>query len=324
MAAQLRRWAWSAALALWACTARAQGTAPEDSSLAIVSGLVRAVEFAWQRTGPTGVVAEDRAAFLQQLPKLDRELARSRAFVKALESSVEGRPDLLAVARARGRASDVFGADLTEQGSIQQSLRYLLSAYGTFFRPALDTILSPDSARLVEKPVDGFRSADLVAARDRNLERIRHYEIKYGPGSAKLNAVETLLNFGTQRLWPFKPGADGVSRFEMVAGYSTSYATVVEGEATAISAAEFGLRIYNWGYRDEPSTLAQASSPRYWTLAVAVGARDDGALEWPWERKPRIGPAIGWGEFKLAYLHAKANDWRVIVSRQMQLLPHLF
>ena len=50
---------------------------------------------------------------------------------------------------------------------------------------------------------------------------------------------------------------NGISALEVVAAYTSSYATVVDGEATAISAAELGLRIYNWKYRDTPSTLRQ-------------------------------------------------------------------
>jgi hypothetical protein len=120
-------------------------------------------------------------------------------------------------------------------------------------------------------------------------------------------------------------GPDGPSAYEVVAGYSTTYATIAHDKASSVSVLELGLRRYNFSYDDGAKTsLAAYLKPRYFSFGLAVAPPNDGALRWPLYGKSRLGPFFTWGDYKLGYLGGADPDWRLIVSRQFQLLPGLF
>ena len=98
----------------------------------------------------------------------------------------------------------------------------------------------------------------------------------------------------------------------------------VEGEGKVVSVVELGLRHYNFSYdSDVKSGIRSYLTPRYWTAAFAIGDGEDGALRMPFRREPRLGAALSWGDLKVAYLHDQDERWRLLVSRQFQLLPHV-
>lgn len=183
---------------------------------------------------------------------------------------------------------------------------------------------TPDRLNAFEDAVDDYRHLDLEAAQRKPFVRLKHFRDQIRTRLSGLNPIETFVNFAAQRWWPLRPGKHGVTRFEVVAGYSTTYGTLVDSEAQAMSAAEFGVRIYNWGFDPDPDGVRQALTPRYWTVALAAASDRDGALRVPWSTGTRYGPLVSWGDFKVVYLHGKDEKWRLMVSRQIQLLPHLF
>ncbi len=295
-----------------------------DSVVAAIKGVVWVYDRSSARAEPLLQSSTFAAAYERQSAEIHQRRDEVETFAHSLESSLSGSGNLRQIARVRNQAIAILGADLADPETPQAAVRTLIGCYEAFFRPVLEDAMPADSLRLFDTTLDAFRDLDLAAALKQNLARLRRFEIKYGPGSPTLNPLETVLNFGAQHVPPFLPGKNGISPFELVAAYTSSYATVVDGEATAISAAEVGLRIYNWRYRDTPSSLGQALVPRYWSVIFVMGAREDGALEWPWSRRPRLGPGVSWGDFKVAYLHGEGDEWRVVASRQFQFLPHVF
>lgn len=318
-------WTCVVALLLFVCRVpAAQAIEVPDSSLTVLKDFLWVFDCASARAEPllrTGPLA---AKYEARSGSYHRSRERAGDFVQRLESELDGRPGLRQIARIRAQSAAIFGTDLSDPNSPQSALRELHRACADFYLKVLSTAIPPDSLDLLEEKLDVFRDHDLEGALKQTHGRLQRFDIKYGPGSPTLNPLEALLNWGAQHGPLFKPGDNGISPLEIVAAYTSSYATSVDGEATAISAAEFGLRYYNWKYRDVPSSFGQMIVPRYWTLALAVGSSDDGALESPWSGRPRLGPALGWGEFKAAYLFAKKDESRWVVSRQFQFLPHFF
>src|SRR5262249_39576195 len=170
-----------------------------------------------------------------------------------------------------------------------------------------------------------FRNAQLVLAQEASLKRLHAFEVKYGPGSPTLNFLEVAENFLLQGHLMFKPDKNGPSRWEVVSAYSTTYITTVQGQAKGMSVIEVGLRRYNFGYDPELKLgLSSYLVPRYVTGAFVIGDGEDGALRWPLSGKPRLGGSLSWGDLKVAYLYDTGDRWRLLVSRQLQLIPHVF
>jgi len=311
----LRTWALAIVLAIGVVPGTAAAASPVDTTAAIVAGAVSAVDASYSIAGDI-VPASMR-------PRFEADLARMKTYAR--EREAESSFGLLDVARARGR-DRLIGADVTEKGSLAESMRFLASVQFEL-HDSIATRVSRDSARGIEHAMDRLRDIQRGAVFDRLQDRLQHFAIKYGPGSPRLNAVEAAANFFVfQRLPGFKPGSNGVSPLEFVSGYSTSYGTVANDAATAMSVVEVGVRIYNWGFDPSPESVPSALKPRYWALGLAASSEKDGALRVPWEknRDTRYGPFASWGDFKVAYLLGEDDDWRVMVSRQLQLIPHLF
>ena len=169
----------------------------------------------------------------------------------------------------------------------------------------------------------------------RQLENLRRFERKFGPSSVKLNFVEVLANYGLQ----FLPGlkltgvdASGSPRpWEAVVAYRTTYVTLtgVTGDSSrfspqAVSTAEFGLRHYNFGesWGTGSSTLSRMIKPGYWSLGVIIAPESNGAMRYPWRGDSRLGPYLAWGNLKIGWI--SGHDRRVVVSREVMLVPYVF
>jgi hypothetical protein len=161
-------------------------------------------------------------------------------------------------------------------------------------------------------------------ARDAALARLARYERKLGPGSARLNAIEVLLNYGAQR---FVPGfaatpIKGPSPLEVVSAYVPSYATIASGRAEAASAAEFGIRHYLFGDEFGGSGWRGIVRPAYWSAGALVVSDRSGALVWPWNARQHTGAFVSWGVMKVGYIPGRNGT--LLVSRQLQFIPLVF
>ncbi len=311
MRAQLRAIACVACLALLPWAAWAQGLSPENRK--IIDDFATAVEKAY------AIEREDgRAAALEIPLPLVQEMRAAALRVKGM---VGGRVDFTTLARARKTRLDDASV-YTTKSPLEKDTQSLKGFYA-LLRDDIDSRKTPELER-VKDAVQAFQHAQLEVAQTLALERLHAFEVKYGPGSAQLNAVELLANFWLQRVCPFKPGPDGPSPWEMMGGYSTTYLTAVNEQAQVVTVVEVGLRHYNFGYDpDVKSGLRSYLTPRYWTAALAIGDGEDGGLRLPFRREPRLGAMVSWGDFKVAYLYGKEHRWRLLVSRQLQLLPHV-
>jgi hypothetical protein len=156
-----------------------------------------------------------------------------------------------------------------------------------------------------------------------SLEKIRRYEVKFGPGSPHLNLLETGLNYALQWWSWFGPDDQGwPGPWEAMAGYETTFLTYTNEEPRAMAVAQFGLRRYifrrGWG---EPGWSGMLK-PRYWSAAFLVAGNHDGALTWPWRGEERYGAAFSWGAIQVGYLWG--DDDRFIVSREFYVIPGIF
>lgn len=249
--------------------------------------------------------------------------------LRRVERASEDAPPvgLLSLGRAAGAADRA--RDFADRSTwLGQDVDSLLWFYGTWLEDRVFALPDTTFGLGIARRVDAVRHVVLVRAQERGLERLRRYEVKYGPGSARLNVLEVLLNAGLQRLSLFAHGENGPSPWEGLLGYTTSYATLDgDDRAVALSALEVGVRHYDFGWT--PGATGGFTShlkPRYWSLGVAIAEERDGALRWPLRgadaRRSRVGPFLTWGEIKLAMV--LGSEARIAISRQMHVLPNLF
>jgi hypothetical protein len=312
MRPQLIAWTLVCAIALTPRLGAAQQGSPSD--VEIVVHFATAVQEAYD------IERESGAAMVDSIPP--HRVAEMQAAVRRIRTLNGEAPDFTTVARNR-RKSFLSDSLLSTESAFEHDTQFLKQFYA-LLGPDLEARTDARSSQ-VKDAVQAFQHAQLEVAHRQALERLRAFEVKYGPGSPTLNVVEILENFWLQRYPPFKPGAHGPSPWEVVSLYSTTYLTTVEGAATFVSVVELGLRHYNFSYDPEVKTgLRSYLTPRYWNAAFVIGDGEDGALRLPFRRAPRFGGSLSWGDMKVAYLHGDGQRWRLLVSRQLQVLPHLF
>jgi len=195
---------------------------------------------------------------------------------------------------------------------------------GPQVRDALRRTLDSATNQQLVRVTETAHSLLVLAARDSALSRLRRYERKLGPTSARLNAPEVMLNYAAQRWVPgFAPRPlKGPSPLEIVASYVPTYATIVDKRLEAVSASEFGVRWYLFGEKFGASGARGVLFPSYWSAGVLVVSDRNGALVWPWDDKQRTGGFVSWGAIKLGYVGGRRGEW--IVSRQLQIVPFVF
>lgn len=187
-----------------------------------------------------------------------------------------------------------------------------------------------DQVNEVLRPTDELsrRVGELALAR--NEEKLRRYEIKYGPESPRLNLAEVGLNYLAQlRLPLFQPTTDGwPSRYEMVAAYRTTELTVTKADgedlkARVVSGGQLGIRWYHfapdWGTGDR---IHRVLRPRYASTGLFLMGPRDMPLERPWGKDTRAGAFLGWGSAYVAYVWERPR--RVVVGSGKQIVPYLF
>jgi hypothetical protein len=176
-------------------------------------------------------------------------------------------------------------------------------------------------------PVDALGTATLAASMQRNAEKLRRFEIKYGPDSPRLNGAEVVLNYLAQFVPLFQPGDDGPSPLEIVASYSTADATATQQngkwKGAVVSDARLGIRSYQfqsgWGTGGK---LARILKPGTIAAGLFVMGPRDGPLVRPWDTGNRVGGFLSWGGLQLGAVGG--SQGRIVVGSGKQFVPYLF
>ena len=264
-------------------------------------------------------LAAAEASFSEVDPELSSTLDQSLSVLEA--SPTAERPSLADLARWKpSRFRELGGYDLVGE---QKALEIVRDIANNDLKDALDEAVGRDRRREILQPLTDLHEETLSAALAESLERIRRYEVKFGPDSARLNLLEVGLNFAIQGVPGFGPDDDGnPGPMEMLAAYSTTYLTEADEEAVMVSAAEFGLRCYffarGWGQGGWMGYL----KPNHVSAGVLVAGSDDGPLVSPWEGEERVGAFLAWGGLKVGWVGG--DDERVLASREFQVVPWVF
>jgi hypothetical protein len=216
------------------------------------------------------------------------------------------------------------------QDGFRQALIGLQQIAMTVLRPLLSAQLPETAVRTLFAPISALGSAILQHGREGNQERLRRYEVKYGPTAPRLNIGEVALNYAAQRWLPgFKASADGLpSPYELVTAYRTAELTATRDSGQSmrahfVSGAQLGFRRYNfdpnWGTGGK---LAQLIRPGDSSLGMYVVAPRDLPLQRVWGSGVRGGAFVGWGGVHAAYVFGKPQ--RIIFGNSLQILPYMF
>ncbi len=171
-------------------------------------------------------------------------------------------------------------------------------------------------------PVTRYQEDLLRLSLSESLEKIRRYEIKYGPGSAKLNLLEALMSYGSQWVPGFGPDENGwPGPYEWIAGYNSTLLTAEDEELTFVSGAQFGIRRYLWAKR-WPG-LWNFIRPRHVAAGGILAGERNGPLVWPGRGEHRWGAFLTWGAIQVAYIDGKDSS-TIAVTHTIQLFPGLF
>lgn len=148
--------------------------------------------------------------------------------------------------------------------------------------------------------------------------RLHRYEIKYGPDSPPLNAIEVLANYALQWVPQFGPGRDGPGPLELVAAYSTSSVTAEEASVKSLrltSATRLGIRWYRFG--DGSSVV-----PRNFSFGWSGIAATTAPLQAPLARTLRGGGFFGVGPAFAAMTFVRGRQ--LVIGTSSQLVPYVF
>lgn len=261
-------------------------------------------------------------AELQQHVTVLRQSGLADWPVVDLAAALSEHPSIANLARLESGLESMRGA-LARVRALEPPLMLAGAIVDNDLTDALQATVGPAAATAVLEPWTALYRALLAQSLEDSLEKLRRYERKFGPGSARLNGVEVLANYALQRVRYFGPDPLGwPGPLEVIASYAPTYVTIAEGSARFVSAGEFGLRRYFFGESWGGSGVRRLLKPAFTTFGMAVAGERDGALRWPWQGQPRLGVFVSWGEVKLAYVGGR--DRRLLVSRQFHLIPWLF
>ena len=179
-------------------------------------------------------------------------------------------------------------------------------------------------------PIDALGNAIRAAGQANNQEKLRRYEVKYGPASPRLNAVEVVLNYAGQLWIPgLRPSTDGwPSPFELVASYRTTELTATQAENEKLSvrmvaATQLGLRRYNFGEAwGVGGPLHRLLKPADASAGLFLMGPADEPLSRTWGSQTRAGAFIGWGTMHAGYVFG--THPRFVIGTGKQVLPYLF
>lgn len=180
-------------------------------------------------------------------------------------------------------------------------------------------------------PTDSLGSRVRARAMQQSEEKLRRFEIKYGPESARLNLAEVGLNYVGQWIRPFKPDSGGwPSRYELIAAYRPMELTAAKTSGddvrgALVSAGQVGVRWYHWrrGWgASGGGRLARVLRPGHASTGAYVLGPRDTPLDKPWANGNRLGFFLGWGGMHAAYVFESPR--RVLIGSGKQLIPYVF
>jgi hypothetical protein len=174
--------------------------------------------------------------------------------------------------------------------------------------------------------MEALQTRALVLVQAASTEKLRRYEIKFGPGAPRLNPVETSINWVLERVpgIGFGPNLRGPSPVEVVAAYTNTDLTT-DGSAQnlrLVSAANVGLRFYTFDTTSTRGTLGQILHPGTISLGMSSFSPTDRPLDSPLRTGRRLGAFLDWGSVRVSA--AVGHDWRALIGSGAQLIPHLF
>lgn len=194
--------------------------------------------------------------------------------------------------------------------------------------PRIFSALGAPGYRTYASAMDSLQTRAILVVQGASTEKLRRYEMKYGPASPRLNPIETVVNYGLERIpgLGFAPGPDGPSPLEFVATYSNSEVTPTgtfkNVDLRVLSGVHVGLRIYAFDTTASRSPLSQLLHPGSVALGASAFAPSDVPLQSPLRAGRRWGAFLDWGHLRAAA--ALGHDWRAMIGTGAQLIPHLF
>lgn len=241
--------------------------------------------------------------------------------VRARTRTGDGRTaDFGRVARWK-RSAEVPGLGAGDAADLD-SLTRLTVAELRFAMEGREPPVSDDSVDIILTPLTALHLNTLNVSIEQSLEKLNRFERKYGPDAPRLNIVEVALNYAAQWVPLMRPTPEGwPSRWEVITSYVPTYLTIVDEKARPVTVGELGLRGYLWG-RGWGGKEGGVLRPGYMSFGLTVAGARDGAFVSPLEGDARVGAFLGWGEAKIAVLGGSGR--RVLVTRQMQLIPWVF
>jgi len=224
------------------------------------------------------------------------------------------RPSLIATGKGR---RDVYDESL--QLSVVRAMTEARQIMYQIVQPKLVADVGAERAHAVLAPVRELHNDILEQSKAEDMERLRRFSLKYGPGSPHLNVVETLANYALQSFSLFGVRADrSPGPLEFVASYATHDFTYARSKLQVASLGTVGLRYYMY----TPGWGSSPLRPAYVDAGVAVMGQRDGALITPWEGHSRVGGFVSWGDYRVAYVGG--GERRLLMSRNLQLVHWLF
>jgi hypothetical protein len=306
-----------------ACVCGAQPTAPPLASPATLGDVLASARRAavitdFRQRAPAASATLDSVVAVLEL------LHANGLTVAQLADSIQASPPRLATVARWGGTGERIGARY-------RLVSALFALEGIVNTPVTDELIRQQVPKVTRDsllaPVDALGAATLAASMQKNAEKLRRFEIKYGPDSPRLNGAEVLLNYVAQFVPLFQSGDAGPSPLEIVASYSTADATLTQKDGkwkgSAVSDARLGVRRYQfqsgWG---TGGTMARFLKPATIAAGVFVMGPRDGPLVAPWESGNRVGGFLSWGGLHLGAVGG--SQGRVVIGSGKQFIPYLF
>ncbi len=231
---------------------------------------------------------------------------------------------------------------LIRSGEIEPELQFVKAVYNGVLLPKLRQsvaagTLSQGELDRINRPVSNLlalQAQDVIGANEVFLRKI---ERKYGPQSASLNFVESILNYTviptidklTSKVFLLRhltspivsdPITGDPGPVELIAAYAPAYLNPTGTGAesvSAVSAAELGIRWYlfreGWGQGDP-------LKPAYWSAGVLISGDLQGGFRYPFKGDEKLGGFFSWGAFKLGYLD-EDGDRTLLLSKEFKVIP---
>ena len=315
-----RRDAWAGAVLLVLVAGAAGAQEPPALPAYTLDSIVTSLHRAASVAGLSG----DAAA---RLDSLTREL---RARPGAMELTVAQLAGVVTGMKAGLSGVARWNTDVARyatQPAFRDALLRLARVGSSSIEPGLEDRGLPNAEiRALLAPLSALHAATLRMSQAWNEEKLRRFELKYGPDAPTLNALEVLLNYGAQWIPPLAPRKDGAPNpLEIVAAYRTLDVAVAEGMDTArmVATVQLGVRRYFWNAEwGTGSRWQRLLRPRHASAGVILLGPSEKPFVRAWGPDHRRGVFLGWGALHAAYVLESPR--RILVGTGKQLVPYAF